>query len=85
MLTGTHSRGSTGDAARDRELLRIALSGAEPNAARLLQTSPHIFEHGGAPAELPPGDYVLGFRWDAEETAQVWASCSDVAITASTV
>ena len=32
------------------------------------------------PEHLTPGEYVLGFRWDAEETAQVWASCSDVRI-----
>ena len=27
-------------------------------------------------------DYVLQFRWDCEETDQVWAQCSDVRITA---
>lgn len=32
------------------------------------------------PAELPAGEYVLGFRWDCEESNQVWASCSDVRI-----
>lgn len=32
------------------------------------------------PAATPPGGYVLGFRWDAEETAQVWSSCSDIQI-----
>ena len=32
------------------------------------------------PEDLPPGDYVLGWRWDAEETAQVWANCTDVII-----
>jgi hypothetical protein len=26
------------------------------------------------PVDLKPGEYVLGFRWDAEETAQVWAA-----------
>jgi len=34
------------------------------------------------PAELPPGDYVLGWRWDCEETAQVWSSCADVHVVA---
>jgi len=33
------------------------------------------------PAELPPGDYVLGWRWDCEETAQIWSNCADVTIT----
>ena len=32
------------------------------------------------PAELPAGNYVLGWRWDSEETAQVWSSCSDVLV-----
>jgi hypothetical protein len=30
------------------------------------------------PASLPPGQYVLSWRWDAEQTKQVWAHCSDV-------
>lgn len=34
------------------------------------------------PADLTPGDYVLGWRWDCEETDQVWASCADVTIQA---
>jgi len=32
------------------------------------------------PDSLPPGDYVLGWRWDCEESSQIWASCSDVKI-----
>ena len=35
------------------------------------------------PKDLPAGDYVLGWRWDAEETAQVWQSCADVIVTAA--
>lgn len=34
------------------------------------------------PSGLKPGEYVLGWRWDCEESNQIWASCSDVAITA---
>ena len=34
------------------------------------------------PADLPPGDYVLGWRWDCEESNQIWQSCSDVRIVA---
>ena len=30
--------------------------------------------------ELPAGDYVLGWRWDAEMTSQVWSSCADITI-----
>ena len=33
------------------------------------------------PADIPAGDYVVGFRWDCEESAQIWASCSDITIT----
>jgi len=36
------------------------------------------------PALLKPGRYVLGWRWDAEETNQVWSSCSDVMVTGTT-
>ena len=32
------------------------------------------------PAELPAGEYVLGWRWDCEESNQIWASCSDVTV-----
>jgi len=35
------------------------------------------------PADLEPGEWVLGWRWDCEESTQVWASCSDVTITAA--
>ena len=34
------------------------------------------------PAELPPGDYVLSFRMDCEQTPQIWSYCSDVRISA---
>lgn len=32
------------------------------------------------PAGLTRGRYVLQWRWDCEETDQVWASCSDVTV-----
>jgi hypothetical protein len=34
------------------------------------------------PHDLEPGDYVLGFRWDTEQFAQVWSSCSHIRIVA---
>ena len=34
------------------------------------------------PPDTKPGGYVLGFRWDAEETAQVWSNCSDITVAA---
>jgi hypothetical protein len=33
------------------------------------------------PADIAPGEYVLGFRYDCEMTAQVWSSCADITIT----
>jgi hypothetical protein len=32
------------------------------------------------PADLTPGDYVLSFRWDCEQTPQIWNNCADVTI-----
>jgi len=32
------------------------------------------------PPSVPTGKYVLGFRWDCEKSAQVWAACSDITI-----
>ena len=32
------------------------------------------------PAGITPGEYVLGYRWDAEMTSQVWSSCADITI-----
>merc|ERR1712039_813261 len=34
------------------------------------------------PANLKPGKYVLGWRWDCEETDQIWSSCSDIEVVA---
>jgi len=32
------------------------------------------------PADLETGDYVLSFRWDCEQTPQVWNTCSSIKI-----
>jgi hypothetical protein len=34
------------------------------------------------PEDLEPGDYVLSWRWDAEQTNQVWQNCGDVTVEA---
>lgn len=39
-----------------------------------------IIDHVQVPSDLVPGDYILSFRWDAEETPQIWNSCSDIRI-----
>lgn len=35
--------------------------------------------------QLPEGEYVVSFRWDCEQTPQIWSQCSNVKITSSTV
>lgn len=35
------------------------------------------------PSDLAAGEYVLGWRWDCEETAQIWQNCADVTISAN--
>ena len=39
-----------------------------------------IIDRVKIPENLPAGDYVLGWRWDCEESNQIWQSCSDVAV-----
>ena len=34
------------------------------------------------PADIPASDNVVGWRWDSEESAQIWASCADITVTA---
>jgi len=35
------------------------------------------------PATLAPGQYVVQWRWDCEESSQVWSNCADVTVQAS--
>ena len=35
------------------------------------------------PHNLIPGDYVLSFRWDCEQTSQVWNTCANIRIVKS--
>ena len=32
------------------------------------------------PTEISAGEYVLSWRWDCEETPQVWNSCADLTV-----
>ena len=32
------------------------------------------------PNDIPAGEYVLGWRWDCEQTTQIWSSCADITI-----
>ena len=40
-----------------------------------------LYDQLRVPASLAPGEWVLGFRWDCESSAQVWQSCADITIT----
>jgi len=42
-----------------------------------------IVDNVALPWALPEGDYLLGWRWDCEESNQVWQNCADVHIKAA--
>ena len=42
----------------------------------------NIIDRVEVPAGLAPGEYVVSWRWDVEQTEQVWQNCGDVVITA---
>lgn len=44
-----------------------------------------MYDQLRVPEHLVPGEYVLGFRWDCETSAQIWQSCADVTITAADI
>merc|ERR1712232_10874 len=39
-----------------------------------------IIDRLQVPSNLPDGHYVLSWRWDAEQGAQVWTTCGDIEI-----
>ena len=38
----------------------------------------HIVDKVKLPNNLKPGDYVLSFRWDCEQTPQIWNACATI-------
>lgn len=44
-----------------------------------------IIDKIDVPAHLPPGDYVVSFRYDCEQTSQVWQQCGSVRISSQEV
>jgi len=36
------------------------------------------------PADLEEGDYLLSWRWDCEESTQIWQNCADIHLTKGT-
>lgn len=45
----------------------------------------HIVDRVQVPADLVPGAYVISFRYDCEQTSQVWNQCGDVVVTAGSL
>jgi len=45
----------------------------------------NIVDQVQIPADLLPGDYVISWRWDCEQTPQIWSGCGDVTVTAPEV
>ena len=46
-------------------------------------TDTHTFaieDKVNVPKDIPAGEYVLGWRWDAEATSQIWSTCADITI-----
>jgi len=43
---------------------------------------PAIVDSVRLPADLSAGDYVVSWRWDTEQTMQVWNGCGDVTVAA---
>lgn len=62
---------------------RDPTSGCTPEEAKRWYLDFGIVDRVRVPEALPEGDYVLGFRWDCEQTPQVWSSCSDVTVKSS--
>lgn len=44
-----------------------------------------IVDEVKVPADLEPGDYVLSWRWDAEQSPQIWQNCADVTLVAPAI
>jgi len=42
-----------------------------------------IMDRVQIPSDLEEGEYFLGWRWDCEESTQVWQNCADIVLTKS--
>ena len=43
-----------------------------------MSLNPGIVDQVRVPADLKPGKYVLGFRYDCDASSQVWQNCADL-------
>jgi len=39
-----------------------------------------IVDHVKVPGHLSPGDYILSWRWDCEQSKQIWQNCADIVV-----
>jgi hypothetical protein len=53
--------------------------GYQPSA-QVPRKIPAVVDTLKLPQHVVPGEYVLGFRWDCEQTPQIWSSCSDITV-----
>lgn len=84
LSNGTHPPGSTWS--RNPIPLETGMITPVPGLPELSGRGPFPFsvvDQVHVPAELAAGEYVLSWRWDAEQTKQVWSQCADVRIVAS--
>jgi hypothetical protein len=44
-----------------------------------------IMDRLQVPSKIPKGKYVLSWRWDVEQGAQIWNTCADITITDDSV
>eukprot|EP00051_Salpingoeca_urceolata_P023828 m.410430 g.410430 ORF g.410430 m.410430 type:complete len:387 (+) comp20158_c7_seq8:1833-2993(+) len=68
---------------QDTGILPWSTDGSGQGACSGDWTAGVISDHVIIPKDIKPGQYVLGWRWDCEETAQVWQNCADVTILAA--
>jgi len=56
------------------------LIGFSPGTGELWLDDLLLVDHVQVPSDLPEGDYILSFRWDCEQTSQVWNQCASIRI-----
>lgn len=72
-----------GDAPRGKGLGDSPTPGCTPgshDANPMMKVN--IVDRVVVPQNLPTGEYMLSWRWDAEQSRQVWQNCADVTIAA---
>ena len=51
------------------------------NPPRMIDGERWVFgDQVEVPESQEPGEYVLSFRWDCQNTAQIWSACANIEI-----